>query len=278
MNPLNKITLLIIAAISLNSCSNKKSENNWTKDNLKGNVQSYKEFSTLLNTEKGKKENKRTLNSQVKYNDKGYKTEVDVYMFNMKETYAYDAKEQLVEQGSYNASENKKVTKSTFKYDDKGNKIEQDEYAPDGSPNGKKIYTYDTKGNLIEAKSYNKGGSFEGKDTYTHDAKGNILERITYSEKDSVVFKWGNTYNDKGAKTETDFYAKLGGKPSETKNTYKYDDKGNKIEVNQYKSDGSIENKESHKFVYDEKGNWTKDSVSENGHPELIMEREYTYF
>ena len=38
-------------ALTLNSCSNKKVENDWTKDNLKGNVQSFKEFSMMLNKE-----------------------------------------------------------------------------------------------------------------------------------------------------------------------------------------------------------------------------------
>jgi len=45
MNKLKKLALGLIVIVGYNSCSDQKEENDWSRDNLRGKVKTYTDFS-----------------------------------------------------------------------------------------------------------------------------------------------------------------------------------------------------------------------------------------
>ena len=122
---------MLIAFVS-ESCSNEKIENDWTKDNLKGKVLSYSEFSYQAesqfgNIKKGKRERSSSyLDYQKKFDEKG----------------------NVIKLNFYN-SDGSLANKRSWEYDKNGNVIELNDYNSDGSAFEKETfkYEYDERGN-----------------------------------------------------------------------------------------------------------------------------------
>ncbi len=152
-------SIIIFVALFVQSFSNKKVENDRTKENLKANVKSYSEYyyeavESLGNIEKGT----GNLYEQVGYDEKGNR----------------------IESINYN-SDGSLLSKETFKYDEKGNRIESIKYNSDLSLNSKATYKYDKKGNVIES-NYRDSTSYESKETfkYEFDKQGNWVQKICF--------------------------------------------------------------------------------------------------
>ena len=173
-----KYSIIVLAALLIQSCSNKKAENDWTRNELQGKVLSYSEFSYEVverfgNIKKGKRKRQ--------------------YSFSKDKQNKYDEKGNEIESNGYN-SDGSLDYKYTYKYDEKGNKIEWNSYKSDGSLNYKFTYKYDEKGNEIEWNSYNSDGSLDYKYTYKYDEKGNEIESNRYKSDGSLNYKFTYKY------------------------------------------------------------------------------------
>jgi hypothetical protein len=313
MKKLKNLATTLIATLTLISCTNKIEENDWTKDNLKGKVKSYTEFSykaveRFSDIEKvnRERENSWEYDIQKKYDQKGNmieKNELDsdgsllkkeIFKYNdelkmiesnvfysdgsLKEkiAYKYDEKSNKVQMSSYD-SDGSLIMKHTYMYDKKGNMSEDNIYY-EGRLLRKHIYIYDEKGNMIEENDINSFKSeldpTSSKHTYKYDNYGNIIERRHYNLIDNRLLS--NTVNryDKNNKVIEFKYFISDGKLS-TNITYKYDEKGNLTEEYNYWY-GSLDYK--YIYLYDENGNWIKRIKFKNEIPTYILEREYEYY
>ena len=131
-----KFSIIIFITILTQSCSNQKTENDWSRDGLQDEVLSFSQFSYKAEDrfgkiEKGNRKNKYFWEKDLhnKYDDKGNKIECNEYN-----------------------SDGSLDWKRTSKYDDKGNEIEWNAYNSDGSLDSKFTYKYefDKKGNWIK--------------------------------------------------------------------------------------------------------------------------------
>ena len=96
-----KFAIIIVVAILTQSCSNQKTENDWTRDGLQGKVLSFSEFSyeaeeRFGQIEKGNRKRKDFWENDVqyKYDEKGNKIEENRYesdgSLDNKWTYKYE--------------------------------------------------------------------------------------------------------------------------------------------------------------------------------------------
>ena len=101
---LNISAIVLIVILTLMGCSSQIEESDWVKDNLKGKVQTYTEFSYKAEDrfgkiEKGKRKTDHswTTDLRIKYNEKGKQIEENYYnsdaSLDRKEIYKYDEKE-----------------------------------------------------------------------------------------------------------------------------------------------------------------------------------------
>jgi hypothetical protein len=253
---LGKVALIIILALSLNSCSTGEAINDWEKWGLKGKVESitrstYKAVDRFGNIEK---EGKYFPTIRRKYDESGYIIEVIVEEFD-------------------NVTP---ATESKFKYDENRNVIESNVYNSDGSLDGMTAYKYDDSGNEIESSTYNSGGYLESKTNSKYDDSGNEIESSTYNSGGRLQFKNTYKYDGRGNNIETNDYQADGS--LEYKDTRKFDENGNVIESNVYNSDGSLDGKSTFSYDFDNKGNWIKKIQFRNEIAEYIIEREYEYY
>jgi hypothetical protein len=200
--------------------------------------------------------------------------------------YKYDDKGNLIEVNKFN-TEGKFCHKWMYKYDDKGNKIYKEEYYDTGSLANKFMYKYDDKGNEIEMDdlAYNCSHPNYAKYIYKCDEKGNQIEEYDYDQgKQEWYHKYTFEYDNKGNKIEINYYSyTISGGWLNEKDTCMYDDNSNKIEIDKtfYSPGGSILNNKDtckYKHDYDKTGNWTKETEFKNDNPQIITEREITYY
>jgi len=156
-----KFTIIVLVALFAQNCTNKKVENDWTRDKLQGKVMSFSEFSyeaveRFGNIEKGKR--------VPGYHDIDIVKKVEV-------------KHKIKYSGGIQ-----------FKYDEKGNKIEWDWYNSDGSLRSKWTYKYDEKGNMIFEENeyfFDDSLSLMNRRTYTYkyDKLGNWIKKIEFENE-----------------------------------------------------------------------------------------------
>lgn len=283
---MKKNTLALIISLILIGCNNQIKKNDWIKDNLKGRIESYSEFSYEAIERFGKIEkikNNWKNNIQKKYNEKGNVIELNNYKsegsLSSMYSYKYNDKENIIELNIYNSDGSLDI-KHSYKYDNKGNNTEEQH-----TKNGRSwldTYKYDSKGNIIENKSYNVDGGLimtrickydengnKIKDselcifdkklsnnyTYKYDKYGNEIEKITYDSDSTLISRW----------------------------TYKYDNNRNIIEesgflIDEYEPSGSLSRTLIYKYEFDQQGNWIKKIEFENNIPTCIFERKYEYY
>jgi hypothetical protein len=168
MKRLKTLAITLIVILTSIGCSNQIEENDWTRDNLKGKIQAYTQFSYEAEVRFGEiKKGKRgrgfhDSDFQKKYDEKGNQIE---------ETYYGSS-------GSLN-------WRLTYKYDEKGNQIEKNSYESDGSLDWRVTFKYDEKGNQIEKNSYESDGSLDTQWTYKYefDEQGNWIKRVEFENE-----------------------------------------------------------------------------------------------
>lgn len=130
----------------------------------------------------------------------------------------------------------------SYKYDDIGNLIEVDTYYnTDGSLSGKEFFKYDDKGNRTEGKSYKSDGSLSSKSTTKYDVNGNRLEDNYYDAGGNLLNKTIYKYDDSENLVEMKNDGLLSGKC--IYKSYQYDKKGNWIRRMEFKEEAKQPNK-----------------------------------
>lgn len=140
--------------------------------------------------------------------------------------------------------------KNTYRFDKKGNLLEEGSYAGE-KLRYNRIYTYDNSGNKLTCESYDQEG-LKSATVYHYDVTGKNMIGETRSYKDGSVFmKIKNNYDPKGKLTDQIIYKSDGSIRS--KCIYTYDDKGNLLEETENNAQGNLEVKWL--STYDDKGN-----------------------
>lgn len=254
---MKKLLVILLSACFLGSCSDgytgsegDRSQTDWVKFNLKGDVKSYREikflavdnFSIISNGEKIR----HIYNQEVLFNLDGNKIEKNDYIpdgtLANRTVYLYKQGE-LVE---YNNYDSQGMLFGTGKYhlNEDADVIRLDYKTTDGRYNWSESYAYDGSGNLIEVKRFKTEEVIDTKELYTFNDKGNVKESEFHRDNKLVA-----------------------------KNNYKYDEEDNYNELNF--GDSVMY---TYKYNYDEKGNWIKKIVFENDNPSGILLREIEYF
>ncbi len=241
-------------ATEKNDSAIKTTENDWTKNNLKGTIKSKEEWEYTAIIKEGYVTNGTLRQGTITdYNKEGRKTKVVVY--NSKKevdntwNYQYDAAGNCIE--SVYSSKNSN-NKSTATFDDKGNRIELKEYV-EGELVGRTTYVYDANGRELESNAaFDEGGSHtENKCVNRYDENGNKKETVFYNEAGGINFKYFYSYDSAGNETQRAIFTGDGA-PS-YKYTYQYDAANRVVEKKDFDQDGSLRYKRT--FKYDEKGN-----------------------
>ena len=276
---MKKTTLLSTAIFMLTSLSYSQyfpiSKHDWKTDNLKGQVKQYSICSYDASDYFGEiQKTNLNIKTTYKYDIKGNLIEENDFKtngsLNSMTSFTYDEKDNILEGAIYN-SNGQLSSKGTYKYDDNGNQIEHKIYNSVGSLIFKLIYLYDDKGNIIEYKLYNDDGRLALKETYKYDVKGNQIEKANYKDNLNLLSKETCKFDEKDNQIEQNCI-NANGSLSHTK-TCKYDDKGHQIEVLLYSSDGQS-SKEI--YLFDHLGNTIEYGIyGLDGH--LLKSIKYKY-
>ncbi len=210
--------VLLALLVGFSSCKPKK-KTDWEKENLKGKVKSYTNF-TYKAVEKFGEIQK---GERIDWSDDNYQI-------------IYDNKGNMIEKNGYNSNGNL-IYKIIYKYDNKGNKMEYSTYNSNGNLNNKWTNKYDSKGNKIESSVYNSDGNLGSKYTYKYDSKGNKIEENRYYSDGSLNYKWTYKYDNRGNKIEKKWYKSDGSLWWKNTFKYEYDKHGNWIKQIIYKND-----------------------------------------
>jgi hypothetical protein len=186
MNIRAKLTIVLGITLSVIGCVNRIENNDWERDNLKGKVQVFTEFSYKAEVrfgkiEKGKREESSShLGLRKSYNEYGNKIEENTYRSDgtliRKEVLKYDENRNLIERESYNG-EGMMNNKSIYIHYKERNEVEQNDYNSDGSLIQKWITKYNDNGKIIEQTSHPSDNRVGERYVFEYDQKGN---NITY--------------------------------------------------------------------------------------------------
>ncbi len=250
---MKKLAIIATGLLFIFSCGTNgidRSNTDWNKFKLKGDVKSFREikflavdnFSIISNGEKIK----HIYNKEVLFNLDGNKIEQNDYIpdgtLANRTVYLYK-QSQLVEYNNYD-SQGMLFGTGKYKTNDDGKVGRLNYKTTDGRYNWSESYEYDQYGNLIEVKRFKTEEVIDTKEVYLFDDNSNV--------KASEFHKEGKLIS---------------------KNDYNYDEEGNFNELKY--SETSVY---SYKYNYDEKGNWIKKIVFENENPSGILTREIEYF
>ena len=250
---MKKLIIIAASVLFIISCGTNgldRSNTDWSKFKLKGDVKSFREikflavdnFSIISNGEKIK----HIYNKEVLFNLDGNKIEQNdyipdgtlanrtVYLYKLAQLVEYnnyDSQGMLFGTGKYQSNDNEKVSLLNYK-------------TTDGRYNWSESYEYDNSGNLIEVRRFKTKEVIDTKEIYVFDESSNVTASEFHKEGKLI-----------------------------SKNDYNYDEEGNFNELKY--SESSVY---SYKYNYDEKGNWIKKIVFENESPSGILTREIEYF
>ncbi len=218
-------------------------------------------------------------NYQTVYDNKGQKTQQDLYYFNDNLCYRYlfiYTKNGLLKEKQILDSDGKSLYKYIYKYDENGNETEQNIVYHDGSLMNKTKAQYskdllmmktffDDKGNITTSNEYyyNQDNKlirfiiYEGSKKlissryeYTYDKKGNRLSEELYYSNDSLGHRCTYTYDSRGNILEEMQYNQSGMLFS--KIVYRYNSEGKIIETSHYNENNTLSSQYIYK--YNDKG------------------------
>lgn len=213
-------------------------KNDWTAQELKGNIKTLRVKTYDAKNHKQKDNKQNTLSV---FTQKGYLTKIVYY--NKDNIYSYEKK-------------------FSYKYDDKGNRTEGKMYFNDGDY---LLTTYDDKGVITGGHLYQNKTQFELKVVYNDD--GDLIEY--YLQDTEIFYKYDKNHNlveenhKKGKENWDILY-------SRAKN-------GNVTEEQIYRK-GILDEKYTFVYTFDEKGNWVERTQYINRNPVEITERVIEYY
>lgn len=302
-----KKPILFFLVLLAFSCSEEKTENDLSKENLFGKVKSVetKEFyaidsSGVVVKDGISKSKPIVLNEYNKWGnlEKTTKFLLDNPQRNTKIIYSYNERNKLLKEEYY--SVNDSLSSEVFyKYDENNNLIEWITYNDARLFNLKYIYKYDNQNNLIEELFYGDSTYvYWGKEVYhydnqnktkkisqynseeilrremIYDKKENLIEETEYDSL-NVRFKWTYKYDNKGNEIEENRFGADGS--FHFKHISKYDDKGNLTERTEFNKNNNPVETEIYKYKYDKKGNWIEKIQIQNDRNRMYMAKYDLY-
>lgn len=233
-----------------------KKDNDWSKKNLKGAVQS-REVWAYQSVIKDGYVNNGPLKGGIKviYNKDG--NIVESISYNEKKEIAYTWKHQYDPLGdcTLRVFEDGRIKKEIFYRYENHKCVEEKEYV--GKDEIKKItYAYDSKGLLVEVnETFGEHGKTKTINNY--DAKGLKREANIYDGKDVLDLKQLYSYNDKEQLIEQAIFT--GKNAPSYKRKFSYDAQGNMLTNLAFGDKGEINASDCFKYEYeyDQQGNWT---------------------
>ncbi len=225
-----------------------------------------------------------TGNMTLHYDEKGHLIELKEHNVNgtFTYTYRYDDSGNRIEEKAYVNGHLEKTKTVTYRYNKKGNIIEKI-YAGNIS-----FKRYDDNGHLIEERyspdftsgrhcAYQKvmkrcghsGCGAESYCTYQYDDRGNRIKANCNGEQ--IIYRYDSNNNEIeescGSPSHKPWYQSI----------HQYDDKNNLIKEKRIEND-TIGKDRSYRYLYDKQGNWIKKITFEKDIPQLIEERQFTYY
>lgn len=266
------MTIIWICGCSLE----KKPQNHWTSQNLKGRVKTLTEETFNGVMKFGEFQKQDLAYGIIKIFDiKGNMLEDNSYgPNNIIKSYAIFKYDDMGNQIGVKFGNNKIKweIKSSYILDAKGNKIEKNNYGSYGEMISKSKYKYDSKSNLVEEKIYDTNGSLFNTRTFKYDGRGSLVEEENLGLGDS---KHTYKYDSKGNLIES---ISITTEKFEYKFTYIVDDKGNVIEETYYTSSENFPHKTTYQYQYDSIGNWIKKDTFNGDIQTGTIERKIEYY
>lgn len=268
----------------LTACSKTEVKNDWQLNDLKGKVQTLKEYSYQAVKQNG------TITKGARERDTLAGAGQDKIL-------TFNKNGGLVQDEEFN-SKGQLASKTQFQYEKNGRKKDAMWFLPDGSLFLKTTYSYDKHGNLSAETRTHSDGSMQDKQTYQYDKDGNKNEQDWLDGSGNTNSTWTYFY-DKNRNLIEEDWADAQGKPLYTRTlrygtngnlnsqawyltkggnsewTYHYDSKNYLVKASAKLGDGS---KVEEIYTPDVQGNWVKAVHFKNGQPTYIIERTLTYF
>jgi len=255
-----------------------KKDNDWSKKNLKGAVQSRTVWAYEAVVKDGYVDNGALKGGiKVVYNKDGNIIESTSY--NDKKEVAYTWKHQYDQLGdcTLRTYEDGMIKKEIFYRYANHKCVEEKEYV--GKDEIKTItYNYDEKGNIAEVQEkFGKDGLTKTVNHY--DAKGLKRESNIYDSKEVLNLKQMYSYNEQNRLAEQAIFT--GQNAPSYKRKFTYDDQGNMLTNLAFGDQGNINATDcfKYKYEYDKQGNWlTRTTSNYDDEAEEIADQTIVYF
>lgn len=233
----------------------------------------------------GDRENVETIgrsdeeqDSYVAFDKKGNKTEEKWFDSDGNEVfgtqYQRDAQGKLIEKrGGY--PDGTIETIDSLRYDRRGRWIQTDRYDGKGELLIRLTYQWSEKGQKIKQAAYKPSGDLDQLTTFRYDSVGNRKQETHENGEGERILKRVLEY----AGTEISAmkeYDKTDQLLSEAR--IAYDEHGLKLKEEIIGQKAKVLRKNDYSYTLDAQGNWTQQVVFESQKPEMIIEREITYY
>ena len=236
--------LIIILLFCLTNCTVK--ENDRSKDNMKGKIESFVEFKSYVLIDSGKLDLEKKVEfmaTKVGYNTDG---NYEYYAF-------FDILEDSIQLGA----------KTLFKYEN--NKVIQRDYNGEEQLINTNIFTKDNKGNIIHMLSERPDDHTKDSESFVYYSNNRLDSTVTITngnkrtERREYLDKYGSFKNivtdQSGLKSESFYYKDEKGRTCKTTvdnqtTVYEYNEHNDLIT---HKSDESLI---TYQYKYDKTGNW----------------------
>lgn len=273
-----RVVLILSLVIFISACSHEKKVNELSKKHLDGKVKIMEESTFAILEKYGEVQKGDFKGKFVTIFDKyGNKIEITYHSpFGLaanKNTYKYDANQNLVENCSYD-EKGALEHREQYRYDNNGREVEII-YSNAAIVLGNCKYNYSLDLKKVELMhSSSDGSSFKSVNYF--DENKFLIEEIYYDEQGNLKLSERYRYDKEGNNVEYNSFNNKG--ECEVSRKSSFNEKGNEYNSTTiYKNGNSI----THTFNYekfDKVGNWVTSVVTTNGNKEKIIERELQYF
>lgn len=166
-------------------------------------------------------------------------------------------------------------TIDSLRYDKKGRWIQTDRYDGKGELLIRLTYQWNEKGEKVKQAAYKPTGDLDQLIHFTYDRAGNRKQEAHENGEGQRILKRVLEYNGAEVSAMKE-YNKNDQLLSETRLTY--DEHGRKLKEEIIGQNGKVLRQNDYSYTLDAKGNWTQQVVFESQKPELIIQREITYY
>ncbi|MDR0789398.1 MAG: hypothetical protein LBO06_01240 [Bacteroidales bacterium] len=275
---MKRLLSILIVALQFSSLSaQNQQQTSWEQAALKAKVKSVREitYSALENEAKVIRGDVKAgaKNTLIRYNSKGYQTELVNYKpdgkLEWRYTSDYDNENKLTEEKTYNSADSL-ILKAVYNYQD--GKISQGYcYKADNSLFEFWLYTYDVKGNLIKQVGYANTNIFTTW-LFAYDEHNRLISKNIYNPHDSLIFTWTCHFEPNGERYEEQDNQPL------VKQVNRFNSSGLCVESTLHYDQNITGSKDIFEYSYDSKGNWIECVSYHDDMPILIAKRTIEYY